>query len=546
MKNDQWFYEMLTEEFGPVPVEQIQQLISDGTLDPTDRVRRESDATWITVEQLTAFSRQLDEGDDSDDEHELDGHEHDGHQDRVDEADLPSSSDPGDLTDLSELSFHFEESTAESDDTAAADERHLDLEIDSFNLQGDSDSPLPEVPERPREPAGNVDNDPDDAEEQWYVESLGELFGPMPFDEVIEMVRAGTLSARDEIRQGADGRWVSIGGMRDLVSELPPTEDSETAAAGTAGQKRTDRNSETSSRPGRKRSSGVKEKSVGRKKRKKKKKEDLLLKEIFTELFDEDGQVRQPPEQPAAGAAAAVAPLPADGVPPVAAAGASSAQPAYPQAQTPGQPMAAAPPQMAPPQMAPPQMAPPQMAPPQDAASAANAAAAAMSSGAAQTPYGSTAGYGAAAAAPRPPAYTPKKTKKSSGAGFQLPEPKVLGIAGGGLVVVLVIALAATGVISFPGFSTDTDPFFTEFEKKYASISAGSISQEDWKKFQLEFGPTARKYALEFMPKAGSSAHAKQVADTLTAVFQLMALAHDDQAKQSEIFERYKKLRAGN
>lgn len=48
---EQWFYRLLGEEFGPVSTELLQQLLQDGTLGPTDEVRREGSSAWQPARQ---------------------------------------------------------------------------------------------------------------------------------------------------------------------------------------------------------------------------------------------------------------------------------------------------------------------------------------------------------------------------------------------------------------------------------------------------------------------------------------------------------------
>ena len=49
MSEQLWYYELLMEEFGPVPLADVQQLIADGVLSDSDRVRADSTEDWLSL-----------------------------------------------------------------------------------------------------------------------------------------------------------------------------------------------------------------------------------------------------------------------------------------------------------------------------------------------------------------------------------------------------------------------------------------------------------------------------------------------------------------
>lgn len=52
---DQWFYRMFGEDFGPMPLEKLQELASSGTVQALDLVRAESSGEWVaaaTIDEL--------------------------------------------------------------------------------------------------------------------------------------------------------------------------------------------------------------------------------------------------------------------------------------------------------------------------------------------------------------------------------------------------------------------------------------------------------------------------------------------------------------
>lgn len=61
-----WYYSLLGEEFGPVPVSTIQELLNDGTLGPGDSVRRSDSDVAITCAEFLNQHSQPEELDDDD------------------------------------------------------------------------------------------------------------------------------------------------------------------------------------------------------------------------------------------------------------------------------------------------------------------------------------------------------------------------------------------------------------------------------------------------------------------------------------------------
>jgi len=150
-----WYYQMLVEEFGPVEVTTIRQLIKDGTLSSTDLVRSEDSSEWITV-----ASGSWSVG--------------------------PDDSEPDHISDLSELSFTFEDSTPS--------DRRTPRETD-----GQASTAVPP---------------------QYYSRSLGQVLGPMSLDDLIGMAETGALTHSDEVRFGETSNWQSAGDLSELTNAL--------------------------------------------------------------------------------------------------------------------------------------------------------------------------------------------------------------------------------------------------------------------------------------------------------------------------------------
>lgn len=445
MAEQRWFYEMLAEEFGPVTVTAIEQLVADGMLSATDRVRPSESGEWITVAEFPTA---------------------------VNAASLEQPDDRHSELDIDSFSF-------ESSPDAPEDE----LDIDSFNLIGDSDSPQPVVtnPHKATEPAD--DEDEEDFEPTFFVQSLGQVLGPLTQEELVEMACAGSLSRGDEIREGEDSRWIAVEAIPGLGAEILRQEATLPQAKTTSPKPAEKKKSGTRKRPS---ASNPKSKSK-RRKRKKKAKTDDFLQEIFAEVFTDDGKVRE--DRIAAAAAAAAPPSPVPN--PAAMSGDAGSQ-----------------------------------------VPAMNAAAPGMSA-AASSP----------AAFTKPVARRPAKAAKASRSspGFEMPEPKVLGIIGGGLAVILIIVGGYMGVL--PGFGVDPESFFREFAAEYPKMKAGSA--EEWKVFKSEQSVTARGIARGLAPSVATDPEAKRFQRVALLVTKIVNISQTDAEKHTEAFTEFNKMLAG-
>jgi hypothetical protein len=144
-----WYYQVFQEDFGPVDESQIHELTREGTLGSDDKVRREDSSEWITLTEFQASNGDL--------------------------------SDPGEIGDLSELSFSFEETHAAQRVRAVAEP-----------VQGP----------------------------QHFVQCLGQIVGPVDIEEIVEMLKAGTIDGSDEVKIGDDGEWQPLISMPELAAVL--------------------------------------------------------------------------------------------------------------------------------------------------------------------------------------------------------------------------------------------------------------------------------------------------------------------------------------
>jgi hypothetical protein len=148
---NRWYYQLFMEEFGPVSESMVRQLLEDGTLGSGDLIRAENSADWVPAETLAA-----------------------------------DESEPNEISDLSELSFDFEESAHQDRQSKAAPVSPPQLE-----------APL-----------------------EFYTQSLGQILGPMSMTDLIGMAESGALSGADGVRSGELGQWVLASSVAGLKAAL--------------------------------------------------------------------------------------------------------------------------------------------------------------------------------------------------------------------------------------------------------------------------------------------------------------------------------------
>lgn len=189
--SSRWYYQMLMEEFGPVTDEQLRELFKEGTLSEADLVRNENTDDWTTFAAMkpSLFG-------DSDDRPKAEMEE---------------------IGDLSELAFEFEDSGPTMRRETYSQESAEDpppISIEPVSVPR-MQSPTPaaansvEPVASSRIPAPQPEQSDQPAEE-WFCESLGQVLGPMSFDELIELGESGALDASDRLRCGVRGIWKTL------------------------------------------------------------------------------------------------------------------------------------------------------------------------------------------------------------------------------------------------------------------------------------------------------------------------------------------------
>ncbi len=167
----QWYYQLLMEEFGPVSDSAILELIDDGTLSSTDLVRPDDSHQWIPVSSLPSFDENA--------------------EDEFEDDDSDEETEPDDITDLSELSFDFEES-GPSESRSTRSTRQLPSQ-------------------QPQRVAPILGLAP-----EYYCQSIGQVLGPMSKQDLLGMAESGALSQEDLVRFGENGEWQAAHEMDEI------------------------------------------------------------------------------------------------------------------------------------------------------------------------------------------------------------------------------------------------------------------------------------------------------------------------------------------
>lgn len=319
--------------------------------------------------------------------------------------DSPTDDGEGDL-DINSFSL---QGNCESD---AEDQAILDINAISLCSESDLDRPATRSTDQPVA----ADVGPSDtlvqnsAEAKYHVRSLGHVLGPLTWDSLAEMVGSGSLSRGDEIQFG-NGGWIyveAIPGLLELIADEEPESNN-------PEPDQPENEQDASASPPK--SSKGKPKPGRKKRRKKTVKEDAFLKEIFAEVFTEDGGLRQRDT-------AASKDNSATRAEPVHAASSGSAGFDSPA---------------------------PFVAPSQQPAFTKSK-----------------------------PATPTFKKKSSHSSSFEMPEPRTLGIIAGCVITLGLVIGLSMGVISIPGTGVDAEPFFVKFNNEYATAIDSAESWKDF------------------------------------------------------------------
>ncbi|MAG94509.1 MAG: hypothetical protein CMJ48_12280 [Planctomycetaceae bacterium] len=201
---EQWFYRLFGEEFGPVPVSSVREMIADGTIAADDEVRAGVDGSWIRANQLA--------------ESTLAGH-------------------PQEITDLSELTLVDErsipapepvrsESPSSSGDAAAS--------VPAQSCSPEQPVAPPPAASRPLESV--APSAPPSASQQdhgWFCQIDDQEFGPVDIETLVQWAADNRISPEHYVKMGQAGEWFQAGvvpGLIPEVEEQPTVSRFETAA----------------------------------------------------------------------------------------------------------------------------------------------------------------------------------------------------------------------------------------------------------------------------------------------------------------------------
>ena len=483
MSEHLWYYELLNELHGPVSTDDIQQLVADGQLAAKDRIRLESSEDWITVTDLKTLVENVASGEDEWEE----------------------------ITDLDDLNFTFEESSADvvratqgSDHEAEEfDDRHAELDINAFELIGDSQDA--------RHSAFRTGADPA-SEAIWLVQSLGQQHGPMTMSELLAMVKAGSLVATDQIRTQDQENWAAPESIPEVAASLiEATAGASTASSGRSKNSAADVSKSGSKRRRRPSSESAPGTTPGRKRRRKKKRsqKDQLLAEIFSDVFAEDGKVKDLSERT--------------------------------DLATPASKPSAAQPSAAQPSAAQPSVHPtPEPTPSMNSAMVASPAGG-LTGGITDASPSSSPMSAAAAASPAARFTPPPKTKKKKGGGggVSMPQGPVLAGIGGGLVVALFGIGAYLGWFSFLGIGVNSKAYFAEFETEFPKIMTEELPSEEWQAFRSKYLIDGRVVAKSYTGSAGTDPASAKALNKALLIIRILEYKQTDVEARAESWNRY-------
>lgn len=169
---DDWFYKLFGDEFGPVSYDELVELAKSQTLSIDDEVRFGANGQWRRAGSIGKLMAHLPY--------------------QPGKGVTPAAVGAQDLEDF--MSGTVTQSSPASHESQWSNG-------DSFETSGPTS-------------AAKV-------EEGWWCKVLGNEIGPVPFEELVEMAKANTLSSNDEVRFGENGHWRRAGSIGPLMAHLP-------------------------------------------------------------------------------------------------------------------------------------------------------------------------------------------------------------------------------------------------------------------------------------------------------------------------------------
>lgn len=242
---DQWMYRVVGAEFGPVPQDELQQLLQEGLVADDDEVRPVDQSAWRPASSYSELGFQ-------------------GASQSTSTATVERNADEWYCktfgTELGPLTFDELQRMAENGEVAADDEVRLGTSgkwrkigsigrlmallpyqevkrevvrkpapvINRDTSFGSATISQPVVPQVPAQRTGSS-HAPVTVNEAWYASIKGVQYGPVGLDQLTGWIKTGQLSAQDFVRQGPQGEFQAVSAIPELAPP-PPSRSAPTPA----------------------------------------------------------------------------------------------------------------------------------------------------------------------------------------------------------------------------------------------------------------------------------------------------------------------------
>ena len=215
---DGWYYKSFGEEFGPVSLDELVALAKKQVLVSDDEVRFGENGGWRRAgsmgqlmahmaagshlpKQMGKSSAELEVVDDQAWHYKLFGDEF----------------GPVPFETLIELAKN---QALSPDDEVRSGARGSWRRADSVAQLVSNFSSVGYVPAASGPSAGRSNSEQSDPQ-GWYYKLFGDEFGPVSFEELVELAKSHSLSVNDDVRFGESGAWRRAGSIGKLMAHLP-------------------------------------------------------------------------------------------------------------------------------------------------------------------------------------------------------------------------------------------------------------------------------------------------------------------------------------
>jgi hypothetical protein len=220
--SEQWYYQFLDQEMGPVDFRALQQLAVEGTLSGTDLVRNGDTSDWVEAASIPELIPEQAGADDL--------------ADMLAAAPVAVERSSGRRrgTDCYYRTRRGEVGPIPFEELATLAQAGVIGPLDQIRLGSDTDWIQADTviglfsPSPPEPPPGLSDSLGDfqivsdapapasapirvEGDRVWYCRILKQEVGPFTFDDVHAMAQSGQLGRSDEIREGESGEWIHAG-----------------------------------------------------------------------------------------------------------------------------------------------------------------------------------------------------------------------------------------------------------------------------------------------------------------------------------------------